>query len=40
MNNGAAHEGDMPENLYASITVKVRKLFIDPPQRSTDGGHS
>lgn len=42
MNYGATHEGGMGENLYpsASVTMKVGKLFIDPLQESTDGGHS
>lgn len=37
MNYGATSEG---ENLYPSVTMKVGKLFIDPRQESTDGGHS
>lgn len=41
MNYGVNHGGgDMGENLYPSVTVKVGKLFIDRLQESTDGGHS
>lgn len=38
MGGGAA--GAMGENLYPSVTMKVGKLFIDPQQENTDGGHS
>lgn len=41
MNYGVTHGGGgMDENLYPSVTTKVGKLFIDPRQESTDGGHS
>lgn len=37
---GGGGAGAMGENLYPSVTMKVGKLFIDPQQENTDGGHS
>lgn len=43
MNYGVTHGGwgvGMEGDLYPYVTMKVGKLFIDPWQASTDGGHS